>query len=119
MSNFNLIVVEGRLTRDSELIHTSKGNPLLKFSIANNYIKRYKNEKREEVSFFNVIAWNSLAEIMSRYLKKGTHIIVSGRIQIENYVNKEGQKSIYTKIIANNIDFVSKGKTAESTKKSA
>ncbi len=111
MNNFNMAVIEGRLTRDSELKHTAKGYPYLKFCIANNLTKKINGRKEDSVSFFNVTAWNKLAEIMSPYLKKGKRIIVSGRIFLNKYQSKNGENKLSVDITANNIDFITSGKS--------
>ena len=114
MTNFNMAVVEGRLTKDCELIYSSRGFPILKFCIANNWYKRVSGKKEQRVSFFNIVAMNKLAEIMSKYLKKGTRIIVSGRLNIENYKNTKGENKTWIEIIANNIDFFNSEKKEKS-----
>ncbi len=107
MSNFNLIVIEGRLTKDANFSHTSRGTAMLKFSIANNYYKKENGERKEAVMFFNIIAWEKLAEIMSPYLKKGMPIIVSGKIVIDDYTDQNGAKKKWIQVVANNIEFLS------------
>ncbi len=109
MTNFNLVVIEGRLTKDAELKQTTRGTAMLKFSLANNYYKKENGEKKQSVMFFNVVAWEKLAEIMGKYLKKGMPVIVSGRLVVDKYTAKTGQEKTSIQIIANNIDFISYG----------
>jgi single-strand DNA-binding protein len=115
MNNFNLAVIEGRLTKDAVLEHTPHGTEVLKFSIANNYMVKRKGNNVIKTSFFNVVAWGRLGIVVAEYLKKGKRIIVSGRLTVENYTTNLGIKKSYIQITANNIDFVSFGKnTAKS-----
>jgi single-strand DNA-binding protein len=107
MTNFNLTIIEGRLTKDCELRHTSKGTAMITFTIANNYYKMNEGKKEQQVCYYDVVAWDNLAEIMANYLKKGIRVIVSGKFQMEKYTTKTGEERISAKVIANNIDFVS------------
>ncbi len=109
MNNFNFIVVEGRLTRDAAFKYTSKGKAILTFSLANNYNRMKEGKKENAVNFFNVTVWDNLAEVMSKYLKKGTRIILSGKLTLELYTAQSGEQKLTAKIQANNIDFVNAG----------
>ncbi len=105
MSQFNFIAVEGRLTKNPEFSYTVNNKPLLKFSLANNRTSSSKNGKLEEVSFFDVMVFGASAELFNKYLKKGSHIIVSGRIEQRRW-EKEGKKYSKIFIYADKIDFV-------------
>jgi single-strand DNA-binding protein len=111
MRNYNLIVIEGNLTRDPEFTYTQKSNtPMLRFSIANNYSTIDNHgQKVEEVSFFDITAFGTLAEISSKYLKKGKRVIVTGKIRQYRWNDGEQRKS-KMKILADDISFVSSGK---------
>ena len=80
-TDLNRVILIGRTTRDFEFRYTPAGTPVASTSIANN--KSYKNnsgEKTDAVSYFDIIAWNKLAEIMTEYVKKGHRIAVEGRL---------------------------------------
>jgi len=105
MSQLNLIIVQGRVTKDCELKYSAKGNPYLKFTIANNFFKNVNGKKEKKASFFNVTAWDKIAEIFAPHLKKGSHIIVAGRIDVNIFTTENGEKKTYIGITANNIEF--------------
>jgi single-strand DNA-binding protein len=111
MRNYNLIVIEGNLTRDPEFSYSQRSNtPMLKFSIANNYTSIDKNgQKVEEVSYFDISSFGTTAEIFSKYLKKGKRVIVTGKIRQYRWNDGEQRKS-KMKILADDISFVSSGK---------
>ncbi len=113
MRNYNLIIIEGRLTRDPEFSYTKNNNPMLKFSIANNHDTIDKDgQKINEVSYFDVMAFGTLAEVFNKYLRKGKRVIVTGRMRQFRW-NIDGKKGSRMHIIADKIDFVSTGKKPE------
>jgi len=102
----NKIILMGRLTRDPEVSYSNADNSivLVRFSLAVN--RRYAhNIDSAEADFFNCIAFGKQAEFVEKYLKKGTKILITGRIQNNNYTNKEGQKIYSMQIIAEEIEF--------------
>ncbi|MEK6797269.1 MAG: single-stranded DNA-binding protein [Spirochaetota bacterium] len=105
-SNINLIVVEGRLTRDPELLKTKSGKSLCKFSVANNRYYFQGKNLVDEVSFFNVTTWGPLAERCGASLKKGNPVLVSGNLKQDNYQTKNGEKREAVGIIAANVKFI-------------
>ena len=98
----NKVMMIGRLTKDVELRMTQGANPLAvcSFSIAVD-----RRGKDKEVDFFNCTAFGKTAEFMEKYLMKGSRIAVFGRLQSDNYTNKEGQKVTAVKIIADEVEF--------------
>ncbi len=107
MKNYNLVVVEGCLTRDPEMSYSEKNTPILKFSIANNYDSVDKSGKKsQDVSYFDVTSVGNLAEIFGKYLTKGKRIIVTGKMRQYRWSDGDKKKS-KIKILAENIDFVS------------
>ena len=101
----NKIILLGRLTRDPEVRYTQGDNSMAiaKFSLAVN--KRFKKENKPEADFFNCTAFGKQAEFVEKYLKQGTKILLSGRIQNDNYTNKEGQKVYSIQIMVEEIEF--------------
>ena len=99
--DINSVIVVGRLTRDVEFSRTSNNTPLCKFSIANN-----NGSKEDTVSFFGVVVWNKMAEICNQYIKKGSQVVINGRIQQNRYQNKDGQHVSSVEIVANSVQFV-------------
>lgn len=106
----NKIILMGRLTRDPEIRYSQGENSLqiARYSIAVD--RRFKRNGEDEADFFNCTAFGKQAEFVERYLKKGTKVLVSGRLQNDNYTNKEGQKVFSVQIITEEIEFAeSKG----------
>jgi single-strand DNA-binding protein len=89
MSNFNLVVIMGRLTRDPELKYTPKGTAIANVSIAVN--RKWKGEsgdEKEETTFLDCVAFSKTAEVITQYLKKGNPIHISGRLRQESWEDK-------------------------------
>jgi single-strand DNA-binding protein len=95
--NSNTITICGNVVRDPELRHTPSGIPTTTFSVAVNRRVYSKNdEPTEAVAFFNVVAWNALAENICESIHKGGRVVVVGRIDQRNYdVEGDGRKTIY------------------------
>lgn len=93
MINLNQIFLLGNLTRDPELKYTNEGTAIAEMGIAVN--KRWKDSTGTENSitdFFNVTAWNNLAENCSGSIKKGDRVIVGGHLNLRTWENREGKK---------------------------
>ena len=102
----------GRLTRDPEIRSASNGTAVASFSIAVD--RRFKREGEPEADFFNCSAFGKQAEFVEKYLKKGVKVVISGRVQNDNYTNKEGQKVYSTRIMIESIEFAeSKNSSSE------
>ncbi|MCD8077996.1 MAG: single-stranded DNA-binding protein [Lachnospiraceae bacterium] len=102
----NKIILMGRLTRDPEIRYSSGENALAiaRFSIAVD--RRFRRGgDQAETDFFNCTAFGKQAEFVEKYLKKGTKILLSGRVQNDNYTNREGQKVYSVQVIAEEIEF--------------
>ncbi len=103
--NFNKVILGGRLTADPELKTTQSGIAVVSFSIAVN--RRYKNAAQQtEADFFNVTAWRSTAELVSRYFRKGSSICVVGTIQNSTWTDQQNVKHYRTDIVADEVMFV-------------
>ena len=101
----NKIILMGRLTRDPEVRYSQgeKSTAIASFSIAVN--RKFKRENEPEADFFNCTAFGKQGEFVEKYLKQGTKILLSGRVQNNNYTNKEGQKVYSVQIMADEIEF--------------
>lgn len=102
----NKTILMGRLTRDPEVRYSQNDSSMAiaKFSLAVD--RRYKKQGDEVTAdFFNCTAFGKQAEFVEKYLKKGTKVVVIGRIQNDNYTNKEGQKVYSVQIIVEEIEF--------------
>src|SRR5215467_1242684 len=101
MASFNKVILLGNLTRDPEVRYTPKGSAVCDLGIAVN--RQYtldSGEKREEVTFVDVVLWSRLAEVAGEYLKKGRPIFIEGRLQLDTWDDKQsGQKRSKLKVI--------------------
>ena len=115
MQSFNQVILMGNLTRDPELRYTPKGSAVCEFGLAVN--RQWKGEdgaKKEDVSFFDVVAWGRTGEVAAEYLRKGRPVFIAGRLQQERWDDKTtGQKRSKVKIVAERIQFLgAKGEQA-------
>ena len=100
----NHIVVMGRLTRDPELRKTASGVSVASFSVAADRDFSQQDGKKE-TDFLDVVAWRNTAEFAAKYFMKGRMAVISGRLQIRNWEDKEGNKRRTAEILAENIYF--------------
>lgn len=102
----NKVILIGRLTKDVELRYTQTNNTAVaSFSLAVNR-KFVKNGEERQADFFNIIAWNKLAETISKYLFKGNQVAISGRLETRSWDDENGQKHYVTEVIAEEVDFI-------------
>jgi single-strand DNA-binding protein len=101
MASFNKVILLGNLTRDPEVRYTPKGSAVCDLGVAVN--RQYtldSGEKREEVTYVDVVLWARLAEIAGEYLKKGRPIFIEGRLQMDTWDDKQtGQKRSKLRVI--------------------
>ncbi|MDR3238423.1 MAG: single-stranded DNA-binding protein [Spirochaetia bacterium] len=106
-SDLNRVFMIGRLVRDPELRYTAGGTAVASFSIANNRSYTSNNEKKEQASFFNCVAWGKLGELIVQYCKKGNRIGIEGRLQQRSWDDQNGNKRSTVEVITDNIQFLS------------
>ncbi len=101
----NTVTVTGNITRDPELRFTPGGSAVATFGLAWNrrWQNRQTNETEEQVSFFDVTCWNTLAENVSESLTKGTRVIVSGRLEQRSWETQDGDRRSKVEIIADEV----------------
>ena len=101
----NKVILMGRLTRDPEVRYSQGASQtsVARFSVAVD--RRFKREGEPDADFFNCTAFGKTAEFVERYLHKGTKIVLSGRIQNDNYTNKDGQMVYSVRIIVDDVEF--------------
>ena len=108
----NVAIIMGRLTRDPELRRTNSGKPVAGFTVAVD--RDYAPEGQEkETDFIDCVAWNGTAEFVEKYFKKGSMIVVSGRLQIRNWTDKDGNKRKTAEILASSVYFGESKKSQE------
>ncbi|MBO5285373.1 MAG: single-stranded DNA-binding protein [Clostridia bacterium] len=101
----NKVILIGNLTKDPELTETPTGLSVCRFSIA--VTRDFTNsDGTREADFFNITVWNKTAENCGKYLRKGTKVAVTGRLQNRSYEDKEGVKRTVTDIVASEVEFL-------------
>lgn len=108
----NHICIMGRLTRDPELRRTGSGIAVASFTLAVDRDRKNDDGERE-VDFIDCNAWRSTGEFVSKYFAKGSMAIVSGRLQIRNYTDKEGIKRRAAEVVADSVYFGDSKKSTE------
>ena len=108
MASFNKVILLGNLTRDPEVRYTPKGSAVCDLGIAvNRNYTTDSGERREEVTFVDVVLWARLAEIAGEYLKKGRPVFIEGRLQMDTWDDKQtGQKRSKLKVVGDNIQLL-------------
>ena len=101
----NHITIMGRLTRDPELRRTGSGVPVASFCLAVDRDYNPKDGAEKETDFIDCTAWRGTGEFVSKYFQKGSVAIVSGRLQIRNYTDKDGNKRRAAEVVADSVYF--------------
>ena len=99
----NHIIIMGRLTRDPELRRTNTGKAVASFTVAVD--RDFSQGDQKETDFIECVAWQKTGEFVSKYFSKGSMIVVSGRLQIRSWTDKEGNKRRTAEVIADNCYF--------------
>lgn len=98
----NKVMIIGHLGRDPEMRYTPSGRPVTSFSVATSRSwTSAEGERREEVEWFNVVAWGALAEICKSHLSKGLQVYIEGRLQTRGWEDDSGKKHYRTELVAN------------------
>jgi len=108
--NLNKAYVLGNVTRDPEVKALPSGQQVTSFSVATNrFYTDASGQKKQDTEFHNIVAFGKLADISSRYLTKGSLVLIEGRIKTRNWQNQQGQKQYRTEIIAESLQLGPKG----------
>lgn len=109
----NKVILMGNLTRDPEIRYSQGENSLAiaRFSLAVN--RRFARQGETDVDFFNCTAFGKQAEFVERYFKQGSRMLLTGRVQNDNYTNKNGEKVYSVQIIAEEIEFAERKNAAD------
>ena len=106
----NKAFIIGNLTRDPELKALPSGSKVCSFGLATNRSYKDKDGNRQDIAeFHNIVAFGKLGELSAQYLKKGAQALVEGRIQTRSWDSQDGKKNYRTEIVADNIQFGSRG----------
>jgi single-strand DNA-binding protein len=93
----------GRLTRDPELRHTQTGTAVTSFTLAVD--RPFSKDGEKQTDFIDIVCWRQTAEFVAKYFSKGMMAAVTGRLQIRDYTDKEGNKRKAAEVIAENVYF--------------
>ena len=101
----NQISVQGRLARDPELRRTNSGKAVTSFTLACD--RDFKNQQtgEKEVDFIECVAWGGTAEMVEKYFRKGQMAVATGRLQLRDWTDKNGQKRRTAEILVNSVYF--------------
>lgn len=116
----NKAFVFGNLTRDPELRSLPSGTQVASFSLATNRVWKDQNgQKREDPEYHNVVVFGRQADIVSQYLKKGSSVLVEGRMQTRSWDAQDGTKKYRTEIVADRVQFGPRGGGGEGASRGA
>lgn len=101
----NQIAIQGRLVRDPELRRTNSGKAVTSFTLACD--RDFKNQQtgEKEVDFIECVAWGGTAEMVEKYFRKGQMAVATGRLQLRDWTDKNGQKRRTAEILVNSVYF--------------
>ena len=112
MASLNKVLLIGSLTRDPEVRMMSSGRPVCNFGLAlNRNYKDAEGNKKEEVTFVDVECFGPRAEAVGRFFSKGRAIFVEGRLKLDQWETKEGEKRSAIRVVLDNFEFVDAGKS--------
>ena len=110
----NHIVIMGRLTRDPELRYTASQVPVATFTVAVDRDFQSRDGGDRQTDFITCVAWRQTAEFVNKYFHKGSMVIVSGRLQIRQYQDREGNNRTAAEVVADNVYFGESKRDSES-----
>lgn len=111
----NKVILLGNLTRDPEIRYSQGDNSLAiaRFSLAVN--RRFSKNGEKEADFFNCTAFGKQAEFVEKYFKQGSRMMLTGRLQNDNYTNKNGEKVYTVQVIVEEVEFAEKKNSSGGT----
>lgn len=101
----NHIVLMGRLTRDPELRYTQSQIPVASFTLAVDRDYGGRDGAERQTDFIDIVAWRSTGEFVSKYFTKGSMAVVSGRLQLRDWTDRDGNKRRSAEVVADNVYF--------------
>jgi len=107
MPSLNKVTVIGNVGNEPEMRFTPNGRPVTSFSVATNWMYTTpEGERKQETEWFNIVAWNKLAEQCNQFLSKGRLVYAEGRIHTRNWEGQDGQQHSRIEVIANRVIFL-------------
>ena len=114
MANLNYVVLAGNLTRDPQVRNTPGGTAVADLGLAiNEKFKNKSGELQENTTYVDVVAWGRQAEVCQQYLHKGSPVLIEGRLQLDQWESKEGEKRSKLRIRADRVQFLGGGPRRE------
>lgn len=110
MASFNKVILLGNVTRDPEVRYTPGGTAVTEVGLAVNryWMDRQSNERKEETTFVDVTLWGRTAEIAGEYLAKGRPVLIEGRLQLDQWEDREtGQKRSRLRVVGESMQLLS------------
>lgn len=107
MPSLNKVIIIGNVGNEPEMRFTPNGKPVTSFSVATNWVYTTpEGERRQETEWFNIVAWNRLAEQCNQFLAKGKLVYTEGRIHTRNWEGQDGQAHSKMEVVANRVIFL-------------
>ena len=107
MPSLNKLIIIGNVGGEPEMRFTPNGKPVTSFRVATNWVSTTpEGERKQETEWFNVVAWNKLAEQCNQFLAKGKLVYVEGRIHTRTWEDQDGQQRSRSEVIANKVVFL-------------
>ncbi len=117
-TDINRVMLVGRLTQDPDIRVTPNGANVARFSLAVNRKYRVGEEIREDVSYFNCLAWGKLTEIIKQYCQKGKQVAIDGRLQQNRWQDQQGQNRSTVEIVVETLQLLGGGRDSGSSDRS-
>lgn len=116
MASVNEVFILGNLGKEPETKYTADGTAISRFSVATS--RKYKDSQgqvQEEVEWHRIVCFGKVAEIVQRYLKKGSPVFIKGRLRTRKYTDKEGIERFQTEIVAEQMQMLNSASTEQKT----
>lgn len=109
MANLNKVLLIGRLTRDPQQRFIPSGQGVVEIGLAVNRVFTTNGEKREETTFVDCEAWGQQGDTIAKYVKKGQPIFIEGRLRLDSWQTKEGEKRSRMRVVVERFQFLTAG----------
>jgi len=107
MASLNKVMIIGNIGSEPEMRFAPNGNPVTSFRVATNRVyTTAEGERKEETEWFNVVAWNRLAERCNQFLSKGRLVYAEGRLHTRTWQSQDGQRHYRSEVVANRVLFL-------------
>lgn len=111
----NSVILGGNLARDVVLRNLPSGQKVAALVVASNRTYAVNGEKRKEVVFLDVDVWGTIGENCAKYLRKGSPVVITGRLKQDQWQTESGEKRTKIKVVAANVQFLSSGQRTSNT----